>query len=197
MKILAFTFVLLFPLLTFAKEDLLDKSELVIKSERFGDVISLTAENLKDVFMGYKIALSQGLSIVKPLVVSGTQAGPNIRVSLKKCVTIVCNTVDLDADLSITKVEGRCDENFFLKADLQKSSYTLTEVYDYFYTTICANRSAQGAKVSLTSYAFRARTYSGGIVASTIRDILQIQITPILKSLQTELDKNIQIIDGI
>ncbi len=196
MKILSLATLLLFSSLSFAKDDFLDERNLVIKSERFGDVISLTAENLKDVFVSYKIALGSGLSIVKPLVVSGTQAAPNIKVTLRKCVTIVCQTVELDADLTITKVDGACDENFFLKADLQRSSDTLTDVYDYFYTTICANRSAEGAKATLSSYAFRARTYNGGIVASTIRDILQLQIAPIMKSLQTELDENIRVIDG-
>ena len=196
MKIITLGLFIIFSSLAFAKDDFLDKRELVINSERFGDVISLTAENLKDVFLGYKIAVGPGLSIVSPLVVSGTQASPNMRVTLKKCITIICETVSLDADLTITKVDGTCDENFILKADLQRSSDTLTEVYDYFYTTICANRSAQGANTILTSYAFRANTYSGGIVASTIKDILQLQIAPIIKSLQTELDKNIQVIDG-
>lgn len=196
MKAITLGIFLIFSSLAFGKDDLLDKRELAIRSERFGDVITLTAENLKDVFLGYKIALDSGLTIVKPLVISGTQANPNMKVTLKKCIAIICETVSLDADLTITKVNGACDENFVLKADLQKSSDRLTEVYDYFYTTICANGSAQGAKAVLTSYAFRASTYSGGFIASTIKDILQLQIAPILKSLQTELDKNIRIIDG-
>lgn len=196
MKTITLATLLVLSSIAFAKDDLLDKRELSIKSERFGDVIALTAENLKDVFLGYKIALGSGLSIVRPLVVSGTQANPNMRVTLKKCVAFVCETVSLDADLTITKVDGACEENFILKADLHKSSATLTVVYDYFYTTICANGSAQGGSAVLTTYAFRASTYNGGFIASTIKDILQMQVAPIVKSLQAELNKNIQIIDG-
>lgn len=195
MKNFTILFFLLYSSFIFAQDDSLDRQDITIKSQRFGDVISLTAENLKDVFMGYKVALNSGLSIVKPLEVSGTQANPNIKVSLKKCVAFVCQTVKLDIDLTISKVEGSCDENFYLKAELDRSSSTLTDVYEYFYTTICAKRSPEGAKVTLSSFATRARSYNSGMVASNIKQILQLQIAPIIKSLQTELNKNIQIID--
>lgn len=197
MKNLTLAFLLFLPSLSFATDDLLDKRELTVKSQRFGDVIALTAENLKDVLDGYKVALGPGFSMVKPLVVSGTQAAPNIQATIKKCFAFVCKNVELDADLTVTQVEGECEENYYLKADLSKSGELLTDVYDNFFSVICAKRSGEGATVTLTSYATRARTYNGGIIASTIQEFLELQIPSIMQSLQTELNKNIRIIDGI
>lgn len=197
MKMKPFSLCLLLTLstLSFASDDLLDKRDLTVKSHRFGDVIALTAENLKDVLDGFKIALGPGFSIVKPLVVSGTQASPNITATIKKCFAFVCKNAEVDADLSVTQVQGDCDENYYLKADLQKSGELLTDVYDNFYSVICAKRSPEGATVTLTSYATRARTYNGGLIASTIQEFLELQIPPIMHSLQTELNKNIQIVE--
>lgn len=195
-KLLTLSVLLSISTLAFATDDLLDRRELPLKSERFGDVIALTAQNLKDVLDGYQIALGPGFSIVKPLVVSGTQAAPNIQATVRKCFAFVCRNVEVDADLTITKVDGECDENYYLKADLHKSGELLTDVYDHFYTQICARRSSEGATISLTSYASRADTYNGGLIASTIQEFLELQITPIMESLQTELNKNIRIVEG-
>ncbi len=192
--ILIFLFV--FSSLTFATDDLLDQRELTIKGERFGDVIALTAENLKDVLDGYKIALGPGFSIVKPLVVSGTQASPKLQATVRKCFAFVCRDVEVDADLTIDQVEGECEVNYYLKADLQKSGELLTDVYDDFHTTICANPSSEGATLVLTSHATRARYYSGGIIASTIQEFLRLQISPIMESLQIELNENIRVVNG-
>ena len=192
------TWILFFILssISFAAEDLLDQRDIEIKSLRYGDVIALTAENLKDVLAEYKIALGPGFSLIKPLKVSGTQSNPNLTTVVRKCVVFVCRNVEFDADVTIDEVEGECLENYYLKADLQRSGQLLTDVYDNFYTKICVNPSAQGAKVLLTSYATRARNYNGGPVASIIKEFLELQITPIMTALKTKLDANIRVIDG-
>lgn len=196
MKFITLAFLLISSTISFANDDLLDKQVLTIKSDRFGDVFDLTAQNLKNVFSRYKIVLGSGFSIVKPLVVSGTQANPNITATLKKCVAFVCRDVAVDADLTVNKVQGACDENYYLKADLQRSGDMLTNVYDYFYSNICAKKTAEGAEVTIISYAARARTYNGGPIASTIQSFLRLQIDPIMASLQVELNKNIKVVDG-
>lgn len=196
MKITALLFLILFSTLTFATDDFLDRRELSIKSERYGDVIALTAENLKDVFDNFKIAVGSGFTLVKPLVVSGTQAMPNLQATVRKCFAFVCRNVELDTDVTVSEVNGECAENYLLKADLQKSGELLTDVYDNFYTTICAQPTSDGAKVTLTTYATRSPNYSGGVIASTIQDFLRLQITPIMNSLQTQLNHNIRIVHG-
>lgn len=196
MKYLSIILLFVSSTLTFAKDDLLHTQELSIKSGRYADVIDLTAANLKDVFKDFKLVMGPGFSVVKPLMISGTQAMPNFRATLKKCVTIICETVDVDADLVISEAQGSCAENYYLKADLDKSGELLTNVYEYFFSVICVNPSPEGATATLKTYAARARGYSGGPIASTIKDFLRLQIAPLMSSLQRQLDENIRVIEG-
>jgi hypothetical protein len=182
--------------LAHAFDDFLSKEELEIKSIKYEQVVELTAINLKPVFDHYKIALGSGFSIVRPLQVLGTNSNPILQGTLKKCIAFICQDVDLDASVTITKIHGPCDVNYFLKADLSRSSHWLTGEYEYFATTVCANHSADGAKGTLNSYAHRASTYGGGPIASTIFNFLLLQIEPIMNSLHARLNENIKVVEG-
>ncbi len=182
--------------LAFAKDDFLSQQDLDIKTGHYEEAIFKTAENLKAIFDHYKIALGPGFYIVKPLEVVGTRSNPVLKGILKKCISFICHDVDLDASLTITKVQGPCDVNYYLKADLSRSSSLLTDIYEYFSTTVCAKRTVSGAHITLSSSAHRAGTYIGGPISSNILSFLGLQIEPIKNSLETELNKNIKMIEG-
>lgn len=173
-----------------AADDLLDDQVMSIKAANYSQTLEVTASKLKEVFDRYEIALSRGYSITRKMEVSGTASTPLIQAGIRKCVAIVCQDVDLDIVLSITKVEGTCAQNYFLKADLARSSSNLTEVYDFFATSLCATPTSDGASVRLVTTARRASTYNSGPVASTIKSFLRLQIGPISRALGEELAEN-------
>src|ERR1700733_3782840 len=52
--------------------------------------------DLKDLMQYYQVALDSGSTITTPEAFSGTEQNPVMTVSVKKCVLIICQTVDLE-----------------------------------------------------------------------------------------------------
>lgn len=174
-----------------AASDNLAQERLTYRSTNVEGVLQVTVDNVKDVFERYQVALDSGTKIVSPLQVGGTQNRPVIKVTLKKCVTIVCKTVSLDAEISVEPTSGSCAKNFMLTADLERSGQILTDVYDRFNVAICMKKTdAQTAILDLVATAHRAPKYESGLVQKQIFQLLQLQIRPIVKALNETLRAN-------
>lgn len=174
-----------------AASDALAQQRLTIRSQDAAGVLQRTVDNVKDVFERYHVALDSGTQIVSPLQVGGTQSHPVIKVTLKKCVTLICQTVNLDAEISVDPVSGSCAKNFVLTADMERSGQLLTDVYDRFDVAICMNNvDSASATLDLTATAHRAPKYSSGVVQKQIFQLLQLQISPIVRALNETLQAN-------
>lgn len=171
--------------------DALAKKSLTYQAADPSRVLTLTADNPKALFERYRPKLDSSSKITSPLQIGGTRDNPVIKVSIRKCVTFICQTVDLDAEVALSPISGSCDKNYFLQADLRRSSDTLSDVYDRLDVTICFKNTKSGeGQLQLVAQARRAPSYSGGVVQKQIMDFLQLQIDPIVSALAETLRTN-------
>jgi hypothetical protein len=148
-------------------------------------VIAGIASNIKSVFENYQPQLDSGSQIVAPYEMSGSAINPEITVSVQKCVTIICQTVALDAMITLEKTTGSCDQNYNMVLDLTKSSSTLSDVYSSIVVSVCYHKGSNGTgSVDFSGSATEAPNYSGGEVADQIFDFLQLQIEPMAQAFQ-------------
>ena len=174
-----------------ADSDFLAQKSLIILNSNPEQVFERTADNPKAIFERYEPKLDSSSKIVNPLRIGGTQDNPTIKVSIRKCVSFICQTVDLDAEVTLKEARGSCDRNFLMQADLRRSSDTLSDTYDRLDVTICYRNTKSGeAKLDLTATARHASRYSTGIVQRQILDFLQLQIQPITRALAETLRAN-------
>lgn len=172
-----------------ADSDLLAKTSITINSTDSEAVLNRTIANPKAVFEHYVPALDSNSTLVKPLEVTGTASRPILKMSVQKCVAIICKTVDLDAEMNLKENKGSCDRNLRLEADLSRSSDTLTEVYDQLNVEICYMKSKLGkGKLLITGSAHHSPTYSQGMIQQQIFSMLQLQIEPMTKALDTSMN---------
>lgn len=195
MKTLSLKFIALVSLtalsLPLLANDKLATGQLTINSNDSEAVLDRTLDDLRAVFRRLR-PNPDGGQWVKELVVSGTKRNPVMQMSLKKCVFGICETVDLDADVTAREVRGECDRNFIVEADLSRSSQMLTDHYRRLDTTICFNKSSNG-KGTLTAVAtaIRAPGFKKGIVQREILSTLKAQATPIIRAVDDSLKANL------
>ena len=151
--------------------------------------------DIRSVFYKYKPAVDSSSKITKQLRVGGSSTHPVLQVSIQKCVLFVCKVVDLDAEVSITQVQGHCARNLLMNVDLAKSSTMLTDVYDHLNVGICLSRTRDGqGNLKMIGEAHHAAQYSSGIIQKQIFGLLQLQVKPIVKALiETINEKKIEL----
>lgn len=170
-----------------AASDPLAKESFSYSANDPGLVLEKTAANLKAVFKRYQPALDSSTTIVSPLKVGGSDSRPTINVVLKKCVLFVCETVELDASISMRDVAGKCQRQFVLDADLRRSSKTMSDNYQALKVDICYRSSGQKGQIDIDAFAVRAPTYSEGVVTDEILKMLVLQVKPMSEALRKTL----------
>lgn len=177
--------------LSLAGSDHLANATIQINSAQPEAVLDRTLSNIRSVFQRYQPVVDAQTTITSPLRVGGTQDHPTLKMSARKCVFVICQDVDLDAEVSVRVVSGNCKKNLLVNADLRRSSQALADVYDHLQVSICFNESRPGAGVlNLTGQAHRAPNYSAGRVQQEIFKLLQLQIPPITRALNETLRHN-------
>lgn len=186
--LLVFVATLSFP--SFAN-DKLAKGTITINSSNSEAVLDRTLGDLRAVFKRLR-PNPDGGTWVKELVVSGTRSNPIMQMSLRKCVAFVCETVDLDADVSMREVRGECDRNFVVEADLSRSSKILTDYYRRLDTSICFNKSSSGKGTLIAeAVAIRAPGFKNGVIQKEILSTLKAQARPIIYAVDESLKANL------
>jgi len=170
--------------------DRLIKTQFDIRAAEPEAVLNKTIENLKGVFQRYKPALDSNTEIVSPLKVGGTAARPNFSVGLRKCVFVVCETVDLEAAISLREVSGGCERNLVLDADLRRSSARMSDNFRALKVDICFQSKGTNARITTEAWAIRAPSYSDGLVTDEILKMLKMQIQPMSDALKKSLIAN-------
>jgi hypothetical protein len=168
----------------FAGSDSLAQASVKIDNTRSGDVLNRLISNPKAVFEHFQPALDSGSTIVRPVQVTGSATHPNMQVSIKKCVAFVCETVDLDADISIREgKQAGCDRAFQLVTDLTRSSDLVSSTYDRLDTSICYKASADGrGTLTMNASANQASSYSKGFFQAQMFNMLKLQVAPIVSA---------------
>lgn len=170
-----------------ASSDPLAKESFFFTASDPGLVLEKTAGNLKAVFKRYQPALDSSTTIVSPLKVGGSDSRPTINVVLKKCVLFVCETVELDASISMRDVAGKCQRQFVMDADLRRSSKAMSDNYQALKVDICYRSSGQKGQIDIDAFAIRAPSYSEGVVTDEILKMLGLQVKPMSEALRKTL----------
>ncbi len=176
------------PDFAFAAADALEEQTLQIPSERSEELLKLVIADPRAVFLRYRPALDSGSKLVKPVRISGSKESPVMQLSIRKCVAILCQTVDLDATISVREISGNCDLNFHLVADLTRSSATVSDIYDRLDVALCfrAQRSGSGS-LAIGASAHHGPQYARGFVQGEMFKLLKLQVPPIVKAFQEVL----------
>lgn len=169
----------------FAASDPLTRTALRVPGPQGEVVLERTVSDLRAIFEKFVPGLDSSSTITKPLSVTGPADRPVVKVSIRKCVVLVCETVDLDAEATIREVSGPCAKNYLLQADLSRSSASLADIYDRLDVAGCYKPSDDGSgTLSLDASAHQAPRYSQGFVQGEIVKMLELQVGPITKAIQ-------------
>jgi hypothetical protein len=174
-----------------ASSDALGKLQIKISHNNSEIVLNKTLSDVRAVFQNYHPALDSSTKIKSPVRVSGSSTRPFVEVTMEKCVVIVCQTVDMKADITVKDTDGKCTKNFILRADLTRSSEILTNVYDSLDVVGCYQRSADGQGIlTFGGSAHHAPKYSGGPIQNEIYQLLKLQLDPIASATKKVLKQN-------
>lgn len=191
MKKLIPLFALCTSLFAQAQDALLQKN-LNILTDQYDQVLLRTEDNVKIFVDNFNVQLASGAKITSPKTVTGTILNPVLKISVKKCVFIVCNTIDLDSEFSLIKnsPSANCDNSYTLLGDLRRSSQLLTDNYTDLNTAICLKKTATGAVATLAVTLVRSKDYNSGVVQSEILKFIKLQSNAIIESFSKVLVLN-------
>ena len=170
--------------------DRLAKTEFTFTANNPDRVLEATVEKLKDVFQRYRPVVDSSTTIISPLQVTGSQSNPRLRMTAKKCVLFQCQTVELDASVTIREVSGSCRQNYVLDADLTRSGEILAKNYEALKVNICYGSARTTGRVQGEAFAMRAPTYGGGVIANEILKMLNLQVQPMSQAIKESLIAN-------
>jgi len=163
-----------------ADADFLGKQQIKIDSKNSEVVLGRVLGDIRQVFENYQPAVDSSTTVTSPVQVSGSSTHPFMQVTMKKCVFLFCETVEMKADITAREVSGKCDKNIVLKADISRSSDILSNLYDSLDFTICYSRAQDGTGVlDYAGSAHRAPSYQGGIVQGEVYGLMKLQVAPI------------------
>ncbi len=167
--------------------DLLQQAKIKITTSDLSQLIDETTSDIRAFAENFEINLDSKSKITKPKTVTGSVLEPVLRISVRKCVFIICQTVDLDAQFRLDKVANtgteKCDHKYLLTVDLGRSTDTLSNLYNRIESTICMKEVKGGANVKLGTSIVRADSYEEGIVQRQTFDLIKRQSEAILNSL--------------
>jgi hypothetical protein len=182
---LTLAFALVTSLAAHAASTPLATTQVSIPGPHGDAVLQATVADMKSVFQRFQPGLDSSSQIVKPLRVSGTADHPVVQVSIRKCVLVACETVDLEGDATLREVNGPCARNYQLTVDLSRSSRLLSGTYDRLDVTACyrTGGNADSGTLLLEASAHQAAGYSAGLFQRQVLGMLQLQVAPITTAL--------------
>jgi hypothetical protein len=170
--------------------DVILQKSLSFKSKNIDLVLEKTINDIRPFAENFNIRLDSGSKITSAKVVTGTQLQPVLKTTVKKCVFVFCQKINLDAEFTLQEVNGNCNLNYQLSTDLQRSSQMLTDLYSFINADICINKTADGADSAIRVTLVRAPNYSTGVVQEQAFSFIQLQGESILQSFITVIKLN-------
>ncbi len=172
--------------------DLLLKKSLILKTPSLEKVLAKTESNIKVFADNFNVKLDSGSKIINPKKVGGTLMQPVLNITIRKCVFLFCQTIDLDAEFDLKVVNGPCDFNYELNVDLQRSSQMLTDLYSRIVTQICVKKNATGGTAALQVDLIHAPNYQSGIVQKQAFSLISLQGQSLLETF-----KSVMLLNGV
>jgi hypothetical protein len=163
-------------------QDLLLQKTLALTTNQIENVLNKTEANIQIFVENFEVKLDSGSKITDKKQIGGTLLQPVLKVSVKKCVFIFCQDVDLDAEFTLIKVQGPCNFNYRLAADIQRSSPLLSDLYTAINTDICIQKTATGADARLKVTLDHSDSYQSGIVQKQAFGFIKLQADSLLTS---------------
>lgn len=191
MSKLSFLLVLLAAVLSKAQnQDVLLQKTLALKTNQIENVLKKTESNIEVFVENFEVKLDSGSKITQKKQIGGTLLQPVLKVSVKKCVFLFCQDVDLDAEFTLEKTQGSCSFNYRLSADLQRSSALLSDLYTAINTDICIQKTATGADAQLKVTLLHSDNYQSGIVQKQAFGFIKLQADSLLVSFSNVMKLN-------
>lgn len=171
--------------------DLLAKQALKINSVDSEAVLAAVTASSKDIFDRYQLRIDSGTKVLSKLQVGGTQTNPVLKATIRKCVSFICQTVKLDAEVSVQPVQSpTCSSSYVMLIDLERSSVELSDIYDQIKVDICSKKTTTGSDLTLIANARHAANYSDGFIKNEIMKFLQLQIPSIITAINQTLTES-------
>lgn len=170
--------------------DLLFQKSVTLKTADLITVMQKTENNIKIFADNFNVRLDSKSKITSAKEVIGPILQPVYKISIRKCVLLFCQTIDLDAEFSLKTKSGNCTYNYDLVVDLQRSSSMLADLYSYINTSICIQKVAGGATAALRVNLIHAAGYETGVVQKQAFDLISLQGESIFESFQTVMKIN-------
>ena len=187
MKTIQFTIITLFAFSAAAQNyDLLAQKKISMVTSELAQVMVKTESDIKAFADNFTVRLDSGSKLQSDHVVTGSLLEPVLNVSVRKCVFIFCQTIDLDAAFHLKNLNGtegaNCDYNYLLIVDLTRSSEMLSDLYSGINTQICMQKTKTGALVQMQIALMHAENYSEGIVQKQAYGLISLQPESIIES---------------
>ena len=170
--------------------DIILQKTIDIKISNLNSFILKTEQDLRPFADNFNIRLDSGSRVVAAKEVSGTQMQPVLKMSVKKCVLIFCQTIDLDVEFTLQKIKGNCEKNYLLNANLSRSSVLLAQLYSSIDTQICVQSTNQGGQMKLRTTLVRAADYQNNLIQKNAYALIKLQGQAIFDSLVKVLKLN-------
>lgn len=173
--------------------DFLTQQKAQIISPKAEKIFALILANPKMVFDKFELQLDSGFEVTSPLQVGGTQAHPTLKLSIKKCVVFLCQTGDLDAEISVTQLavpSKQCPTGYTMMIDLRRSSAELSDNYDYMQVDFCTTKTTAGLDIQITAQAHHAPSYASGAIQNEILKFFKLQIPALIKAFNEAVKEN-------
>jgi len=111
-----------------ADSTFLAQKTISINNTKSSEILDRTVADARMVFQKFQMALDSSSKIIVPKKITGTPTRPVMTITVEKCVFIVCQTIELDAEVEVSETRGKCDRNFMITANLARSSAQLRDV---------------------------------------------------------------------
>ena len=174
-------------LFTYAQDqDLLLEARVEIIASDIKLILAKTEEDVRSFAENFQVRLDSKSKITKAKQVSGSVLEPVLNVTVRKCVFLFCQSIDLDAQFQLSKIANleieNCDHKYELKVDLSRSSQMLSDLYKSIDSIICIKETKSGAVAQLVTNLIHAETFETGIVQRQAFDLIKLQGSSILDS---------------
>ena len=176
-----------------APQDFLEKVAIQFEAEDPLRTLSQLIDNPQAIFFLFQPRLDSGSKLVSGPQVGGTRNQPTLKLSIRKCVFIFCQTVELDAEAQIEELsEGTCDRNLLVRANLSRSSELISNNFRELQIQACVQLSEKVATVDLEFSVLRADSYPSGLGIQEVLKMLKLQVQPLSQAFQSALNMKIE-----
>lgn len=173
--------------------DVLISAQVEITAQDFQDVLDKTENDVRSFAENFQIILDSKSKIKKQKEVLGSLLEPVMTITVRKCVFIVCQSIDLDAQFRLERLEvlenEKCSSKYKLSVDLSRSSAMLSDLYAGIDSEICISQNKAGANALLKTELTHAANYQEGLVQRQAFDLIKLQGQAILSSFISVMKK--------